>query len=101
MAGANTSVSFPQTTVTLRASPAIPGAPNCSTYASVPACMASVVVNLAPTAAGTSFYGYQAPSATSVYDPLFPQWLCSVTNLPANLVTMGCVVGDEMVGKWH
>ena len=34
---------------------------------------------------------YQILSTTPVYDPLFPQWLGSVTNLPAELLTMGCL----------
>lgn len=64
----------------------------CYGSANVPACMATVVANFTPTnptvlAGG---YGYQQPSNTPVYDPLFPQWLCSVTNMPAGLITMGC-----------
>jgi len=71
------------------ANPVEPGAPNCSGYASVPACMATVIANFTPTNAAAKGYGYQIPSSTSVYDSLFPQWLCNV-NLPAGLVSMGC-----------
>jgi hypothetical protein len=74
------------------ANPVAPGAPSCSGTASVPACMAQVIVNFTPTNAAAKGYGYQVPSSTSVYDPLFPQWLCNV-NLPAGLVTMGCQTG--------
>jgi hypothetical protein len=70
------------------ASPSVPGAPSCGSSASVPACMASMVSNFAPTTSGASAYGYQTPGA-SVYDPLFPQWICNVT-IPSGLITMGC-----------
>jgi hypothetical protein len=71
------------------ANPVEPGAPNCTGYATTTACMATVIANFTPTAAGASAYGYQLPSSTPVYGPLFPQWLCNV-NLPSGLVTMGC-----------
>jgi hypothetical protein len=71
------------------ANPVAPGAPSCSGYANVPACMAAVIANFTPTNAAAAGYGYQTPSSTAVYDPLFPQWLCNV-NLPVGLVTMGC-----------
>jgi hypothetical protein len=74
------------------ANPVAPGAPNCSGTASVPACMAQVISNFMPINAAAKGYGYQVPSSTSLYDPLFPQWLCNV-NLPAGLVTMGCQTG--------
>jgi hypothetical protein len=51
--------------------------------------MATVITNFRPTNQATWGYGYQIPSSTQTYDPLFPQWLCNV-NLPAGLVTMGC-----------
>lgn len=69
--------------------PFIPGAPNCGSESSVPNCMASVVAGLTPKTASAVSFGYQIPSATPAYDPLFPQWLCSVA-LPAGLVTKGC-----------
>ena len=69
--------------------PVDPGAPSCGSYASVAACMATVIANFTPTNAAATEYGYQIPSRTPVYDPLFPQWLCNV-NLPPGLVTMGC-----------
>jgi hypothetical protein len=56
--------------------------------------MTTVIANFTPTAAGAGAYGYQIPSSASVYDPLFPQWLCNV-NLPSGLVTMGCVTGSS------
>jgi len=71
------------------ANPVAPEAPTCGDYASVPACMATVIANFTPTNEAASGYGYQIPGAAQIYDPLFPQWLCNV-NLPAGLVTMGC-----------
>jgi len=67
-----------------------PGAPNCSGFATVPTCMATVIANFTPTTAAAKPYGYQVPTSTQTYDPLFPHWLCNV-NLPPGLVTMGCV----------
>jgi hypothetical protein len=64
-----------------------PGAPSCSGFANVPACMSTVVADFTPTNGSALSYGRQAPGTVS--DPLFPQWLCNV-NLPAGLVTMGC-----------
>jgi hypothetical protein len=70
-----------------------PGAPSCSGTTSVPNCMATVIANFTPTTSAAKSYGYQVPSTTPSYDPLFPQWLCNV-NLPAGLVTMGCPAGS-------
>jgi hypothetical protein len=70
--------------------PVTPPPPSCTGFANVPACMATVIANFTPTAAAAKGYGYQIPSASQTYDPLFPQWLCNV-NLPAGLVTMGCL----------
>ncbi len=72
-----------------------PGAPNCSGFASVPACMAQVIANFTPTNPVAVSYGYQVPSAVPTYDPLFPQWLCNV-NLPPGLVTMGCLAQSSV-----
>lgn len=74
------------------ANPVAPGAPSCSGKTNVPACMATAIANFTPTNVAAKSYGYQTPGGTSVYDPLFPQWLCNV-NLPAGLVTMGCQAG--------
>ena len=71
------------------ANPVIPGAPNCSGTANVPACAATLIANFTPTNASAKAYGYQTPSSASVADPLYPQWLCTV-NLPAGLITKGC-----------
>lgn len=75
------------------ANPVGPGAPNCGSYSSVPACMTAVIANFTPTTAAATSYGYQIPSATPTYDPLFPQWLCNV-NLPSGLVTIGCLTAS-------
>jgi hypothetical protein len=69
--------------------PVDPGAPSCGAFASVPACMATVIANYTPTASGAAAYGYQIPGAPA-YNPLYPKWLCNVT-LPAGLVQNGCV----------
>jgi hypothetical protein len=55
--------------------------------------MATVIANFTPTVAAAKAYGYQPVSTVSRYDPLYPQWLCTVTNLPAGLVTPGCLTG--------
>jgi hypothetical protein len=70
--------------------PVMPSAPSCGSYSTVPACMATVIANFTPTTTAAKAYGYQTTSSTPIYDPLFPQWLCSVTNLPRGLITMGC-----------
>jgi len=70
-----------------------PGAPSCGGTSSVPNCMATVIATFMPTTSAAKAYGYQVPSATQSYDPLFPQWLCNV-NLPAGLVTVGCPVAS-------
>ena len=71
------------------ANPVTPGAPNCSGSSSAPACMAAMIANFKPTNTAAAGFGYQPPSSTPVYDPLFPQWLCT-TSLPAGLITLGC-----------
>lgn len=76
--------------------PVDPGAPSCGSASSVPNCMATVIANFTPTTAAAKAYGYQIPSTTSIYDPLYPQWLCTVTNLPTGLVTPGCVTGSAI-----
>jgi hypothetical protein len=67
----------------------IPGPPNCQGTASVPACVASMVKDFMPMDPIAAGFGYQVPGSSSVFNPLFPQWLCNV-NLPAGLVTLGC-----------
>jgi hypothetical protein len=66
-----------------------PAAPNCQNASNVPNCMATLISDFTATAPSALGYGYQAPSAVSLPDPLFPQWLCTV-KLPAGLVTLGC-----------
>ena len=72
-------------------STAKPGAPSCGSANSVTSCMASLIANFTPTNTAAKGYGYQIPNSTPVHDPLYPQWLCSVTNLPTGLVTPGCI----------
>ena len=67
----------------------VPGAPACSGTANTVACMASMVHNFTPTATGSAPYGYQPVSSTSVYDPLYPRWLCTA-QIPSGLITNGC-----------
>lgn len=76
------------------ANPSIPGAPSCGSATSVPNCMATVIANFTTTNSAVAGYGYQTPSPTSIYDPLYPQWLCGVS-LPAGLVTPGCIVASS------
>lgn len=77
------------------ANPVQPPAPSCGNFASVPACMAQVVANFTPTTLAAQSFGYQMPSAAPVSDVLFPAWLCSVTNLPPGLITMGCAASTS------
>lgn len=72
------------------ANPKSPGTPSCGSYATTAACMATVIANFTASNATAKSYGYQPPSSTPVADPLFPQWLCSASNLPSGLITMGC-----------
>jgi Chitobiase/beta-hexosaminidase C-terminal domain len=67
-----------------------PTAPSCGGATSAPNCMATVIAHFTPTATVAVGYGYQTPSSSPVYDVLFPRWLCNI-NLPAGLVTMGCL----------
>jgi hypothetical protein len=76
------------------ASPVDPSAPNCGSASSVTNCMAGMIADFTPTASGTAGYGYQIPSATPKFDPLFPQWLCNV-GLPDGLVSLGCAAGPS------
>ena len=89
--GSNTTGTDPQFT-----SEADPGAPSCSGKASTVDCMSTVIANYTPATTAAKAYGYQKPSSTSVYNPLYPQWLCSVTNLPTGLVTPGCVTAGTL-----
>jgi hypothetical protein len=73
----------------------VPPAPNCEGASSAPECMAAVIANFKPATPAAIPFGYQVPSATETYDPLFPQWLCNV-NLPAGLVTMGCIAPSAL-----
>lgn len=82
------------------ANPVNPGAPSCGSFASVPACMATVIADYTPTNGSALAYGRQTVSNTSITDALFPQWLCTGTgqmnsNIPANLVTPGCGVASS------
>ncbi|HTZ59272.1 MAG TPA: chitobiase/beta-hexosaminidase C-terminal domain-containing protein [Acidobacteriaceae bacterium] len=69
--------------------PVAPPAPSCGGTSNVPACMATVIANFKPANTAAASFGYQPPSSTPVYDPLFPQWLCTAS-VPTGLVTMGC-----------
>ncbi len=71
------------------ASPHVPGAPNCSSSASVPDCMAGMIAGFTPKLAAASTYGYQAVSSVIVPDPYFPKWLCSANDaVPSSSSTM-------------
>lgn len=69
---------------------AVPLGPNCGNSTSVPSCMSSLISSSTPSNPNAKPYGYQTPSSTPIVDPLFPAWLCGVTNLPSGLITMGC-----------
>jgi hypothetical protein len=72
----------------------VPSAPSCSSYATVPACMAALITDLTPTN-GNASWGYQPVSGSVVSDPYFPAWLCNVTQL-SGLVTRGCAAGPTL-----
>jgi hypothetical protein len=76
------------------ANPMTPGPPKCQSYLSVTSCMQTVIANFAPATTSAAGYGYGVPNPHQIYDALFPQWLCNV-NLPAGLVTMGCLNGSS------
>jgi hypothetical protein len=80
------------------ANPTVPSAPSCGSASRVPNCMATVISNFTPTTAAAKSYGYQPVSTTPRYDPLYPTWLATVTNLPTGLVTPGTVTGDGIAG---
>lgn len=70
--------------------PAIPGAPSCGSFSSVPNCMSTVISNFTPTAVGASSYGYQ-PVVLNVNgsDTNYPHVLC-ITGLPSGLTKPSC-----------
>jgi hypothetical protein len=55
-------------------SPSIPGAPNCSTSATVIACLSTVITGFVPQASGAVGLGYHAPGPCAP-DAYFPPWL--------------------------
>jgi hypothetical protein len=59
------------------------GAPNCSSYANVNACMATAIADLSPKAVGMTGKGYQLPGPCAA-DPYFPTWLKGVVYLSWN-----------------
>lgn len=63
------------------------GAPNCSSYANVNACMARAIADLTPTASGMTGRGYQPPGPCTA-DPYFPTWLKGVVYLSWNGSTL-------------
>jgi hypothetical protein len=67
----------------------VPGAPNCSGFSTVPACMATLIADLTPTTPSNTSWGYQPVSDTCVTDPYYPRWLKNV-GLPSGLVTATC-----------
>lgn len=80
----------------------VPGAPSCTGQTNTATCMATLIANFTPTAGGSTAFGYQTVSSTSITDALFPQWLCTNTavmnpNIPAGLVTPGCGVVSATV----
>lgn len=78
-----------------------PGSPSCGSASSTVNCMATVISNYTPATAAAKSYGYQTPSSTSVYNPLFPQWLCAnvVNEIPTGLITPGCVQAGTITGN--
>lgn len=75
-----------------------PGAPNCTGFSNVPACMASIIAGLSPSASGARGYGYQPVSSASVYDPFYPNWICQYSTQLAGLVSQGCLSATSAQG---
>lgn len=67
-------------------SPAAPSAPSCSGQPTTTACMATTIANFATTVS----LGYKTPIGGSVFDALFPQWLCPAGTVVPGIITMGC-----------
>ena len=65
----------------------IPGAPSCSGQGNVPTCMATVIANFTPQAAGAIGLGYQPPAACTP-DALYPVWLKGI--IPNGIITKPC-----------
>ncbi|HUB63925.1 MAG TPA: hypothetical protein VL996_05675 [Methylocella sp.] len=65
------------------------GAPNCSSYATTTACMATVIADFAPSG-GAIGLGYQKPSGTcnNAGDSDFPTWMKGI--IPIGLITLPC-----------
>ena len=68
-------------------SPAVPGVPNCTGFATTTACMATVIANFTAQAAGAAGLGYQSPGACTP-DALFPIWLKGI--VPNGIITKPC-----------
>ena len=80
------------------ANPAMPAAPNCSGKLNVFDCMSAVIAGFTPQNVAAKPYGVQPVPTTNVYDPLEPQWLCSVTNWPTGMGPLGCAPIHKLYG---
>jgi hypothetical protein len=70
-------------------------APSCGSNTSTVDCMATIIAHFTPATGGSTSFGRQAVSNTSITDAFFPAWLCTGTgtlnaNIPLGLVTPGC-----------
>lgn len=81
-----------------------PGAPSCSSFSTVTACMATIIADFVPSSPSNSGWGYQ-PVGAGVSDSLFPLWLCSGNALKysqmSGLVTPGCGVAGAVSSGMH
>lgn len=75
----------------------VPSAPSCGSYSTVPACMATLIAQMTPTAAGTAGLGYQ-PVGANNYNPLYPHWLCTYSSQLSGILTQGCVTASAKTG---
>jgi len=68
--------------------PTIPSsAPDCSTSTTTTECMASVIANFTPQAAGAAGLGYQPPGSCTAYF-YYPAWLKGI--VPVGIITKPC-----------
>jgi hypothetical protein len=70
----------------------IPAAPGCGSFASVPACMASIISDFVPSARATVNRGYQPINSTCNHDIYYPQWLVQYSSQLSGLVTQACAL---------
>ena len=80
----------------------VPAAPSCGAFATVPACMATIIADFVPSSPSNAAWGYHAPVTTYTADSYFPTWLCNV-GLASGIVSTPCgspptTAGSTLIG---